>query len=79
MKTSPWLDPTRGMFYVGCSPYAVQSRRDGRIIENCMIKNKSRRDDIYFTNNDTPTGLNGWLAKIYNHLTPSGSSQKYFV
>jgi hypothetical protein len=52
---------------------------DGRIVENCMMGTKSRRDDMDFTNNDTPTGLNGCLAKIYNHLTPSGSSKKYFV
>jgi hypothetical protein len=28
-----------------------------------------------FPNHDTPTGLNECPAKIYNHLTPSGSSK----
>jgi len=41
---------------------------------NYMVEPKFRRDDMDFTTHDTPTGLNEWLAKIYNHLTPSGSS-----
>ena len=39
-----------------------------------MTHSQSRRDDIDLMSYNTPTGLNMPPTKIYNHLTPSGSS-----
>jgi hypothetical protein len=56
-----------------CRPYAIQSRRDGKIIAQDVQQTKSRRDDTGFTSYDTPSGLAFRICQIYSHWTPSGS------